>query len=391
MTENTVIVGEPICVGREHVPFNSALLQGLLKAYPDASFVFFGESSHIGELKPQLTTDDASRIQWVEAAIPPRRTEFWARLVKEKRLLKAMLRACGDQGRLVLLSGSLATIALLKALLYLRRSPRTFVVLHSLLSEIVGWRSRNPFRSLTDARSIIGRFNLRQLQFLVLEEGIAEAAIAELPSIASHTSVVEHPILPGEWWDGPHAEKDRLRLVFLGLASAEKGIDYFLEAARVFGCGPDAAAEFQLIGRLPGRAPLAESDLAVISGNPGNDALDRGEYLRRLRAADYVCLPFSGVHYEYVASGVLLDAIASLKPVIAVRTTVIDRIEKTYGDIGYLCDSQAEFRSCVAEMLSRHDAMNYHRQVDNLRRARESRTIDQLRQRLADVIGPLRG
>lgn len=37
----------------------------------------------------------------------------------------------------------------------------------------------------------------------------------------------------------------------------------------------------------------------------------------------YVCLPYKGSHYHYTASGVLLDALANAKPILAFSTPAI--------------------------------------------------------------------
>jgi hypothetical protein len=70
------------------------------------------------------------------------------------------------------------------------------------------------------------------------------------------------------------------------------------------------------------------------------------------------------------ASGVLLDAIAWEKPVIARKIPIFEAVFEWHGDIGYLFSDDADLRGLVEEILQAVDKSRYHRQVLNLQSAR---------------------
>jgi hypothetical protein len=75
-----------------------------------------------------------------------------------------------------------------------------------------------------------------------------------------------------------------------------------------------------------------------------------------------------------------------LRPVIATRLPVITDLFDRFGDIGELCDDNAAAHAAIARLADNPDPARYQRQVDNLRRARQSRMPDDLARDYARVI-----
>ena len=100
--------------------------------------------------------------------------------------------------------------------------------------------------------------------------------------------------------------------------------------------------------------------------------MSRAHLLEGLRAADYVCLPFRGSHYDFAASGALVDAVANLRPVIALPTPVLTRMFATHR-IGYLCQSADEIVAVLQQLAGDFPAQAYHSQVEAMTALRNDR------------------
>ena len=85
MTEHTILC-EPQCWGFEHAPFNAALLDTVLLAYPDSPVLFAGEREHVERVRQALGKYDAKslqRVEWQVISIPPRHLGGRHRLAEE--------------------------------------------------------------------------------------------------------------------------------------------------------------------------------------------------------------------------------------------------------------------------------------------------------------------
>jgi len=312
------------------------------------------------------------RIRWFDAAIPHRRASIAARMPQEYRLLRRAAAGPGVPRLRIVLSAHRSTLWALK----LRRAfggdrVPTQVVLHGEVSEVAGWRSRNPLRRLFDMRSTLVRCLGPGIQYLVLEDTIAETLRAEMPCITSGVAAVPHPILASELGDAsPAVASSAIRIAFLGLATEAKGYRVFLEIAERMVRESPGRFEFHVVGSTPpGSACCA---LAVLARQPAMTQIARPDFLSGLRAVHYVCLPYRGSHYDFAASGALLDAVANLRPVIALPTPVLTRMFETHR-IGYLCQSGDEIAAVLREVASRFPEQAYRAQVAAMTALRNER------------------
>lgn len=91
------------------------------------------------------------------------------------------------------------------------------------------------------------------------------------------------------------------------------------------------------------------------------------------------------MHYNRAASGVLLDAIAWGKPVIARKIPIFESIFERYGDIGYLFSDDLDLTRIVEQILQMADRSRYQLQVLNLRTVRKSRAPETLAATYRDI------
>lgn len=320
-----ITVIEPVCCGLEHVPVNTAMLQIIAAAFPDQRLAVLAESRHLRELRKNLTGHLAGEIQWHEIDVPSRRSSYLEHLRSDIPLLRSASAGHfgGPPDAIILLAGAASLIVSLK---YLRATRQlqvpVQVVLHSTAAELGDPRSRNPIHRLQDLQTALRIPPHTDLQFLVLEHAVLQAILRRQPQLSEQFAAISHPILEGELAKPVLPDNlDPLRIAFLGLATPAKGFSDFLAMAERLSNEFPGRLEFHAIGSRPRGKPQVE--YRCLASSPGADKLPRDEYLRRLQTMHYVCLPYRGVHYHFTASGVLLDALANAKPVLACSTPAI--------------------------------------------------------------------
>ena len=362
-----------------HHPFNEGYLRMLRAAFPAGRIAFHAAPGHVERLAPRL----ASLENLVLRAGPPFQSSGRARhnpLVgrwEARRSLAYMRRELERQSpRLVAVLGTDANLLAVVGRNWRRVSSAPLhLVLHSHLGEAMLWRSRNPLIRSADFVAQMGRPLPAGVSLLVLELGIADAIAEVWPKLAPSVVTLEHPVLTSEWAEAaaPRAPGEPFTIAFLGHARRAKGFGVFADVARRLK-RPDLA--FDAIG-----ISSADSDDVDQSGlrtRPSRAGLTRQEYLAALRRADIVCSPLHSRAYDFTASGTISDAIAALKPVIALRNRTLQAVVDRYGEIGLLVDSAEELHS-VLERLEADEARRMCAQwTQNIARIREARRPEAL-------------
>ena len=73
----------------------------------------------------------------------------------------------------------------------------------------------------------------------------------------------------------------------------------------------------------------------------------RAEYVERLAGMHYVCMPYGAAHYRYSPSGVLADALALARPILAFDLPIFRDLFDRFGDIGHLCRNAEEMAELI--------------------------------------------
>jgi hypothetical protein len=165
-----------------------------------------------------------------------------------------------------------------------------------------------------------------------------------------------------------------MRFGLVGIAGRAKGLDVFARLARQMMVDAPEAAEFRLVGKL--QPNTAGIDLSGISGPRPFTAewLPRPVFEQEIAALRYIVLPYDKDYYALSASGVLLDALRWRKPIIAFRTPPLLELEARFGEIGHLCDSEAEMLAILSGLIGSEDGgARYEAQCSNLDAAYRSR------------------
>ncbi len=386
-----IVVCEPICWGLEHVPINASILEILRLALPSEEIVFCGERSHLKNVSAQMGAGISSSIVWNAIKLPPRLTKDRNRWIVDYKLLKSLTRMFSKDtnSHLLLTATAPSTLVALKFLIkYVYRKRTAQVILHGNLSMLSGWRSRNPIIRIQDLRTALVVPDSGKVRYIVLETSIKEAMLNVLPSLVGKVDVLDHPIPPSEGEQSIGDLSMPLQFGFLGLASEAKGFPFYLTVASELSMKYPQRVEFNAIGTVP--CDQEKLEMIALKRKPGFRILNRDKFTRYLKELHFVCFPYQSGHYEFSASGALLDSIGWEKPFIAMRLPIFENLFSRFGDIGYLCATEAEFRETIDGIIKDKDIARYRKQILALRKVGESRTPEILASKYRKIYKKLR-
>jgi hypothetical protein len=82
---------------------------------------------------------------------------------------------------------------------------------------------------------------------------------------------------------------------------------------------------------------------------------------------DFCVFLYPADYYLFTASGALLEALAHLKPFVALHNPYFDYVFDKMGDIGYLCDTVDEMAATIKEIVLAGDIERYNTQRQNIK------------------------
>ncbi len=377
-----ILVVEPVFPNAHHAPVNAGNLRAIRLATGSEDIVFAAHPAHREAVFGVL--DEAERKLCVhhDIEVIPAGGISFRRFRSQAGTLLGLVRRL--KPRLVICLGTQPeTLFACRLLTMVNGDLRVIAVLHGNLNQAVGWRSRDPRRRWFDDRSSLNAaIGSPAIQFVVLDQTVRDAAIKMglLPRERCH--VWPHPINPKEVQASPHRpDPKRMRIAFLGSAKRAKGFSDFVHLTRQL-AARDERYEFSLIGALQETFPAeALTHIHVTRG-----FLDRADFLERLSAVDYICLPLHEDTYTLTVSGVILDTIAALKPLIALPTPMTRDLFRI-GPVGYLCNDLTAMADIMGDMNRLTDSVLYGQFLANLQRACHARLPSCLATVVARLVG----
>lgn len=357
-----------------HHAFNEGYLRTLAAAFPDSRIALHALAGQIERLAPRLSDVDNIDFHGCDPFLVPfgmsRHNPVGGRLAARRCFKTIKGKIAGRQLRLVALLGVEANLwAMARHHWPTLSSAPLHMILHSQLGDAMVWRSRNPIIRATDMVAQVKRPLPSGVNLVALELGIKQAIVELSPAMARSVITLEHSILLSEWSKpSPEPRDGKIRIAFLGHARRTKGFQIFVELAT--NCArPDI--EFHAIGLSS--YDTSDLDLHALSRSPSPTPLSRHDYLEGLTGVDLVCLPLHNRAYDFCASGTLSDAIAALKPMLAIRNRAFDAIVDHYGPIGHIVDTKEQ----MAELIRTFDYQDFLAKrpqwIANLTKIREAR------------------
>lgn len=362
-----------------HIPFNAGLLATVKAAFPGEKVAFYGATTHLEQLKKQVGPVLASSILWKEITPIAPGPSYGERFFLELRVIQYLMANLPNDStsRLILTSAFPSTVQAMKVARWFRSAePSVQIVLHEM-SGVIGKRYRHPIRRFQDMKTALTLLGNQGIQYLVLEQVIKDKAVKNLPRLAGKIEVFEHPISPNEGASEIVDCFEPIRFGFLGTALKSKGYPLFVHLAKAITSVYGKRAEFHVAGRSPKESKDIKGTEALAT-QPATAQLTRSEFIRSIEKLHFIVLPYETASYVLSASGVLLDAIAWQKPVIARRMPIFEAMFEKYGDIGYLFGDESELVDVVQQIVEAVDVSRYRRQVFTLGDVRKSRDPETL-------------
>ncbi len=383
------LVCEPIAWGLEHVPFNASLLKTIRFAFPNDAICFYGEESHLKHVRKYIGAEFATSIIWRTLILPPRHSSFFNRMPSDFKLVRFLLSQLNKNpiSHVLVIMGNSSLLWALKFFIStIHKNKKVQVIFHGILASLGNRGSLKPFTRISDIRTALKMFSRRCIQYLVLEEPIRDAVLKELPFLHNRIGVLDHPIPLDEQPTEANNFNPPIQFGFLGFATKHKGFLKYLSVASDISKRFPGLANFHVIGRVNNQYKyLNIPEMAFLKSKAGTERLSREEYVERLNKLHFVCLFCEDRHYEFSASGVLLDSIAWQKPIIATQLPIFENLEHRFGDIGYLCKHD-EFSETIGTILRKIDSNRYNRQVLNVRQVKSSRTPESLARKYRELV-----
>jgi glycosyltransferase involved in cell wall biosynthesis len=375
-----IVFCEPLRCNLEHVPVNSSFLEALELAFPSEKLQVIGDRRHITHLTKGKNEEGHINPGFVPIKLPPRYAPVMKRAIFDYRLTKSILKRFHADDHNLLIFTSVTTTILWSLWLLRNRLSNIdiWTIYHTGLQSLVGWRTRNPIKRMSDFESAIRYSKINDVRFIVLEEPILTTIHRKMPEIDGRVHLIEHPIPPGCASENRNILRAPVQVGFLGLGTKQKGLLTFLEvASKVKKEYPDRS-DFHFIGRL--HDDLKSGDLAGLEHlktRPSESRLQRDQYEKLVRQLHYVCLFFEKRHYDVTASGVLLDCIGHEKPIVTSNIALFQKLNERYGDIGHICPD-GRYDWLIANLIENPDPERYRRQVENIRRVKQARSPAQV-------------
>jgi glycosyltransferase involved in cell wall biosynthesis len=366
-------------LGRAHVPFNAGLLATIHAAFPKDELRFYGSRTHLEELKKEVDQSLAGSVTWTEIHPPGSDETYLKRFVCELEILRQLLGNLADNwnSRLVLTSAYPSTVLALKVARRLKSTRGSLqIVLHGL-SGIVGKRSRRPIIRFQDMRTALTLFGNKGMHYIVLEQSICETVTKNFPLLAGKIDTLEHPLSPSQTDLPPISLTEPIRFGFLGLADKAKGFPVFVEMANHFASLYGDRVEFHAIGHLPANG-MTLNGTAGLNTKPQHTLMSRAAFANGVAPLHFIVLPHEAAAYTLTASGVMLDAIAWGKPVIARKIPIFESMFNKHGDIGYQFADNEELKDVIGQILQQPNNSLYQRKIFQLSKAKQSRCPEKL-------------
>jgi len=366
-----IYVIEPQCKGYEHLENNVIFVDLIRSIFPGKEIAFYAYQSHaelvnlrLGELNCVKNIESLNNcgdiysskdlIQCLHAEFKPRK-DF---------IEKVIFLSIGSEQ------------AFYVNRILGKHGYRTYLFMHYMVSEIASRPSYRPNMFVKWIYFTLA-FNSKNVEHIVFSHMIADRLNRYL--LGRHK--VKASLLPYDMTnnlklediDLSHYKRDPFVFVFPGEGRIEKGVREFIDIGRQY--SNNSNVQFIVSGRVK-----IDPEYCHNSGVDcifSDQLISETEYRKRLEKANYFVLLHEPEIYKYISSGVLLEAVKSEKPIIAIRNPAFEEFFSMYGDIGYLAESALEV-SDIINFVYLSGNRNREKFIENLRRARMSYRDDSL-------------
>lgn len=240
------------------------------------------------------------------------------------------------------------------------------LVCHGNLNSIYDWQSNNPIRKFFNYRNSLKRLANTDNKLIVLEQSLKYNLLKEISILNNNISVIHHPLLPFN-----AIKKDSkfpLRIAFVGEINKNKRFDLFEKLAKEL----DRVCKNRFTFDVIGRSRQLDLDCSIYGIKPSKHFLDSKEMESHIINIDFICMFQNDTHYRLSASGVFVDAIRFLKPVIHLNSKIVIDNETRFGKLGIGGSNIEE----ISNKLHNLTDTDYSNMLTNLERLKSDRSIE---------------
>jgi glycosyltransferase involved in cell wall biosynthesis len=338
---------EPRCTGIVHLDSASSIIDMFAKIFPQHTLVFYTEKTH-GEFTKQRTTAKFEQIN-INVPKPPRNR--WERLKEIFWDFDMMRKIRKTKPEYIVCMGNTWQIVLFAKLF--QKNQKTVFFFHSLEKEIkanvpayktVWWFRRSlEWKINSHVEIVFGESILREIAKIRPKLRFKSIDLPRLPCYDEKSPLSLAVSPPAKFAVLGGGITDDISAIFL-LEQKLKGMPEDFELH--FKCSPDYIARNGNV-KIPD-----DSKVKTKYGYLSPEELDA--YINMM---DFCVFLYPSNYYLFTASGSLLEALAHLKPVVALRNPYFDYVFGKMGNIGYLCDSVDEMADVIKELYC-HGILN---------------------------------
>jgi hypothetical protein len=356
--------------GFEHARFNAALIATVADAFEEEELLFLAEAGHVRYVKNILDAHSVV-ISYRETTTPPKTLLDYQRFVPDFRLYRNVFHLAHKNHANTIIFCSVTTPGLIstKALLRRYKDIVCLVVPHDILQDVTWPLPLLPHRRFFSFRLWISFGNTLGLRYVVLRPDIEERLKRYVPRVSSYVSSIDHPYFFSDEVSPEPFAGDAIRFGSYGIGTPGKGTDTFFRLAEeVRSAKTTYKPTFTLIGHVDkGMKDVPRGAVNI----PSPDVpLDQEAYEKYSRCIDYSLFLNRPNAYELRASGAILDAFSSLKPIIALKGPLSEYYFNKMGDIGYLCENSSAVKDTILDILETRPIERYRQQQENILKQR---------------------
>jgi len=389
MIYNKILLVEPQCAGFEHAPFNAAILQSVMLAFPSVEILFLAEGEHIVCVRKYLQERSilCDQIQWNKITIPKGSLTNWFRLPGDYKCCKTVFKIARENGvdSILFLSITNTGLLALKTEMKEQKLPfNVFVVFHAVLNSIEKTHKLELWNRMLGLKSVLKLSHPAKLRYIVHGTPIYKQLMVNNAILKDQFETIDIPTFWFNKGDSNLSDKKNEKIRFGFLGSDMIGFERFETLANEFIVSKKVNnAEFQFVGHLyPVRHKIirrifpsknsvryfqhfkkGSSDVVLgLSYKP----LTSEEYCSRVNNVTYVIWAGDPERCKLAGTGTFIDTLSFVKPGIFLRNKYIEYYFSKMGDIGYLCDSVEEIKKVVQEILAEFPSERYHKKCENI-------------------------
>jgi hypothetical protein len=285
-------------------------------AYPEAELVFLGEREQGHLMLEEADEVISSRLRVIGWDVHRDSDTLPLNVIaRGAELFRKAFRDICSANMIVFTSASGPCISAVRMFPRAKKQ-QLQVFIHGDYSELIGWRSRNPFRRKADLYGAVARAAEAGATIFVLEAHIKHKAHFDLPELAKSIFYFPHPRIEKEVLKSGKKLTYPVNIGLAGSASLDKGIKQLIALAKLLNEDADLGKyRFHAIGTK--HPSSREEDFSDFETQPVNQQMERVEYLSLLDKMHFLFFWPTGAYYENASSGALYDAINRKIPIIA--------------------------------------------------------------------------